>query len=116
MQPATLRLVPLASVRVAPALVGVLPLTGSMQPTQVAFALAPSQASHVVVVEVLDAHAVTNAEMSVGLHVPSCGAGVTNAGMSLLGTLDAGVGQTGPVPPLLDPELPPLLPELPPEL
>ncbi len=86
-----------------------------------------------VVVDVDDAHAVTNAESWVAVQALSTWAGVTNAGTSELGTLESGVGQTGPVPPLLEPlllpepepdelpelepdELPELDPEEPPEL
>ncbi len=75
----------------------------------------PVHAWHVAVVEVDDAHAVTNAESWVGVQALSTWAGVTNAGTSELDTLDAGVGQTGPTPPLLEP-LPELEPEEPPEL
>ena len=65
--------------------------------------LVPVQAWHVVVVEVEDAHAVTKSESWVAVQALRTCAGVTNAGTSELGTLEAGVGQTGPVPPLLEP-------------
>jgi hypothetical protein len=82
--------------------------------------LVPVQALQVLVVEVVDAHAVMKSEIWVAVHASSTWAGVTNAGTSELDTLDAGVGQTGPestTPPLLEPLLPPELdPEELPEL
>ncbi len=82
--------------------------------------LVPVHAVHVADVEVDDAHAVMNAEISVAEQALSTAAGVTNAGTSELATLLAGVGHTGPAsttPPLLEPLLPPELdPEDPPEL
>jgi hypothetical protein len=103
----------------APALVCVPPLVWSTQAQHVAFAVLPVQAWHVAEVDVVEAQAVTNAEMSAGAHALRCCTGVTNAGTSELDTLVAGVGHTGPAstPPLLEPELLPLLdPELDPEL
>ena len=87
-----------------------------MHARQVAFAVSVNQALQVVDVEVEAAQAVTNAEMSVGVQVPRCWTGVTNAGTSVLGTLVSGEGHVGVDPPLLEPLLPPELdPELPPD-
>ncbi len=116
MQPPTLNVVSAESVSRAPVLLGVLPLVGLMHPMHVAFVVSVNQALHVVDVAVDEAHAVTKAEMSVGVQAPSCWTGATNAGTSELETLVRGVGHVGPVPPLLEPLLLPLLlPELDPD-
>lgn len=116
MHPATLNVLPAASVSVAPALVGAPFEVGSMHATQVALALAVNQAWQVACVAVAEEHAVTKAAISEGAQEPSFCTGVTNGGTSELGTLARGVGQTGPEPPLLLPEPDPdELPELEPE-
>lgn len=117
MQPGTLKLVSAESLSRAPALLGVEPFMGSMHARHVALVVSVNQALHVVDVDVDAAQAVTNAETWVGVHAPMCWTGVTKAATSTLATLVAGVGHTGPVPPLLLPELPPELePEELPEL
>jgi hypothetical protein len=111
MHPATLKLSPAASLTRALVLAEL-----AMHPQHVAFVVSAVHAWQEVWVEEDEAHAVTNAEMFVGVHWLSDWAGVTNAGTCELDTVDAGVGQTGPVLPLLEPELEPEeLPELEPE-